>query len=66
MDKCLSLPLLQVYLQSVRIIILQKHLESAWHNSLVASMMLWKYKESTHVTLLDETKIKLLAFVSKS
>ena len=55
MDECLSLPLLQVYLQSVRIITLQKPLETAWYNSLVASMLLWKYEESTHITLLDET-----------
>ena len=55
-----------VYLQSVRIIILLKPLEIAWYNSLVARMMLWKYEESTHVALLDETEIKLLASVNKS
>ena len=55
-----------VYLQSVRIIILLKPLETAWYNSLVARMMLWKHEENTHVALLDETKIKLLASVNKS
>ena len=54
-----------LYLQSDGIITLLKPLEIAWYNSLVARMVLWKNEKSTHVALLDETEIKLLAFVSK-
>ena len=54
-----------LYLQFDRIITLLKPWEIAWYNSLVARMVLWKNEKSTHVTLLDEIEIKLLAFVSK-